>query len=246
MGFENKLCLITGASAGIGLATAQQLAKLGARVIAVARRIEKLADLKSKFSNIEVVQQDVRAPLDALRNALKERKVDILINNAGLALGRDPIGKIREDDLTTMIDTNIRALVSVTQVVLPKMIEARDGDIVNLGSIAAFQTYGGGAIYGATKFAVRAMTDAFRQDLIGKGVRVIGIHPGMVETEFSIVRYGGDQEAAKKVYAGMHPLTAEDIAETIVWTLSRPRHINIQSLLIMPTDQVSVREIHRT
>jgi NADP-dependent 3-hydroxy acid dehydrogenase YdfG len=221
------------------------LAEAGARVIAVARRIGPLEELRKKFSNIEIVPQDVRAPLNNLEAALKNRKVDILINNAGLALGRDPIGQIKDDDYVTMIDTNIRALISVTQLVLPRMIEAADGDIVNLGSIAAYHTYGGGAVYAATKYAARAMTDAFRQDLIGKGIRVMGIHPGMVETEFSIVRLKGDRDGAKKIYAGMTPLSAEDIAESILWTLTRPRHVNIQSLVIMPTDQASIRDIDR-
>lgn len=242
----DKLCVVTGAGAGIGYATTMKLLEAGAKVVAVVRKPEKLQPLKEKFSKLEIVQQDICKPLKALESAIGSRTVDILVNNAGLALGRDPIGKIQESDYVAMIDTNIRALVAVTQLVLPKMIEAKSGDIVNLGSITAYHTYAGGAIYGATKFAVRAMTEAFRQDLIGKGIRVIGIHPGMVETEFSVTRLRGDREGAKKVYEGMTPLSAEDIADSIVWSLSRPKHVNIQSIIIMPTDQASIREIHRT
>lgn len=245
LSLKGKLVLITGASAGFGRATALKMAELGADVLAVARRKDKLTELTQKFSNITAVEQDITKPLSTLERVIQNRSVDILINNAGLALGRDPIHKVKIEDFEAMMDLNVKALVRVTQLVLPKMIEKKSGDIVNLGSIAGYFAYGGGSIYNATKFAVRAMTEAWRQDLSGTGIRVIGIHPGMAETEFSLVRFRGDHDLARKPYEGFQPLTPEDVADSIVWSLLRPKHVNIQSMVIMPTDQASIGMIHR-
>jgi 3-hydroxy acid dehydrogenase/malonic semialdehyde reductase len=245
LSLKGKLVLITGGSSGIGRSTAIKMAELGADVLAVARRMDRLKELTKVSTSIKPIKQDLLQPLDVLRAELQGRTIDILVNNAGLALGREGIQSAKEEDWNTMIDTNIKALISVTQLVLPKMIEKGAGDIVNLGSIAGYFAYAGGSVYNATKFAVRAMTEAWRQDLSGKGIRVIGIHPGMVETEFSLVRLEGDAEKAKKVYAGMDPLTADDIADSIIWSVTRPRHVNIQSMVIMPTDQASINMVHR-
>ena len=245
LSLKGKLVLITGASAGFGRATTLKMAELGADVLAVARRKDKLVELTQKFSNITAVEQDITKPLKSLEKAIQNRPVDILINNAGLALGRDPIQDLKIEDFEAMMDLNVKALIRVTQLVLPQMIERKSGDIVNLGSIAGYFAYAGGSVYNATKFAVRAMTEAWRQDLNGKGIRVIGIHPGMAETEFSLVRFRGDKDLAKKPYEGFQPLSAEDVADAIVWTVLRPKHVNIQSLVIMPTDQASVGMIHR-
>ena len=242
---KDKLCLVTGASAGIGVACARLLAQAGARVVAVARRKERLQKLASEFPNIEICALDITRDLSPLRKILSDRPVDVLVNNAGLAFGRETIDQTSRDDWEVMIDTNIKALVSTTQLVLPQMIQAGSGDIVNLGSIAGFRVYPGGSVYCATKFAVAGLTEAWRYDLMGKGIRVIGIHPGMVNSEFSEVRFKGDKEKAKKVYEGFDPLTPEDVAESILWVLSRPRHVNIQSLVIMPTAQAGVGAVHR-
>ena len=245
---KHKTAIVTGASAGIGRETTILLAEAGVRVLAVARRKEKLAELQKIYGDrIEPVCQDLKdLQLSTLKEKIENLEIDILVNNAGLAVGRNSIEKTSFEAWNTMIDTNIKALIAVTELVLPKMIAAKTGDIVNLGSIAGMIPYASGSIYSATKAAVIMLTDAWRLDLLGKGIRVMGVHPGMVETEFSEVRLGGDREAAKKVYAGMTPLQARDIAEGIIWSLSRPRHVNIQSLWIMPTDQGGIGAIHRS
>ena len=243
--FKNKTAIVTGASSGIGLETARLLAQKGASVLAVARRQERLKELSAESKNITPVVLDVTGDLSVLDSFLKERKIDILVNNAGGALGKEPITEAPKQKWDTMIDTNVKALIAMTQNVLPSLLKNGGGDIVNLGSIAAYEYYGGGAQYAATKAAVRALTEAWRHDLIGKNIRVMGIHPGMVDTEFSLVRFGGDQKMADKVYQGMTPLTGKDIAEAIVWMLSCPRHVNVQSVVIMPTEQANVWNVHR-
>lgn len=240
-----KTAVVTGASSGIGRATALQLAEQGMNVFAVARRTDRLDELHKQNSRIIPVVQDVTLPLTTLETAIAGRKIDILVNNAGLAWGKDPIHEMPRHKWETMLDVNVKALIAVTQLVLPRMLEAGVGDIVNIGSVAGYESYAGGAGYCASKFAVRAITESMRHDLLGKNIRVIGIHPGMVETEFSIVRFDGDTERAKKHYEGMRPLTANDIAETIAWTLARPRHVNIDSLVILSTDQVGATHVWR-
>lgn len=243
--FQNQTAIVTGASSGFGLETTLLLAEQGATVYAVARRQGRLTDLAEKNPNVIPVVQDLTQPLDTLTATIAGKRIDILVNNAGLAWGRDSIESAPRYKWETMIDTNVKALIAVTQLVLPSMIASGSGDIVNIGSIAAFEGYAGGFGYCATKFAVRGITDSMRHDLFSKNIRVMGIHPGLAETEFSEVRFDGDKEKAKAVYAGMAPLTAKDIAETIVWSLSRPRHVNIASLLVLPTDQASAGNTFR-
>lgn len=245
MSIHGQTAIVTGATSGIGKETAVLLAQSGVKVFAVGRRHERLLKLQSVHPSIVPVCCDIARELKPLEDAIRGSSIDILINNAGLALGREPIQSAKRADWEIMIDTNIKSLIAVSQLIIPHMLERKNGDIVNLGSIAGFSVYPAGSIYNATKYAVRALTEAWRMDLIGQGIRVMGIHPGMVETEFSIVRYGGDTQKARDVYKGMTPLSARDIAETIVWALSRPRHITIQSLVIMPTDQAGVQMVHR-
>lgn len=243
--FSGKTAIVTGASSGIGRATALMLTKQGVHVFAVARREARLLELARENANVTAVVQDVCQPLTGLESAISDQKIDILVNAAGLAWGREPIHEIPRQKWETMLDVNVKGLLAVTQLILPKMIEVGSGDVVNIGSVAGYESYTGGAGYCASKFAVRAITESMRHDLLGKGIRVVGIHPGMVETEFSLVRFDGDVDKAKKVYEGMRPLTAEDIAETVLWTLSRPRHVNIDSLVILSSDQVGAAKVHR-
>ncbi|TMQ55467.1 MAG: SDR family NAD(P)-dependent oxidoreductase [Candidatus Eisenbacteria bacterium] len=172
-------------------------------------------------------------------------KLDILVNNAGLALALEPIQAGNPADWDQMIDTNVKGLLYVTRTVLPGMVERGRGHVVNVGSVAGHQTYAGGAVYSATKYAVRAISDALRYDVLGTGVRVSNVEPGLAETEFSEVRFKGDRSRAKSVYEGLTPLRAEDVADAVVWCLTRPPHVNIQSVLILPTDQASAHAVHR-
>lgn len=240
--FKDQRVLVTGASAGIGMAVAKGLAEEGAQVFAVARREEKLKELFADFPNVTPVALDIRGDLSKLDPICAEG-IDILVNNAGLARGRESIETTSLESIDELLETNVRALILVTQKVLPKMLERKRGDVVNLGSIAGYETYPHGSIYNATKFAVRALTEAWRKDFLGKGIRVHGIHPGMVESEFSLVRFYGDEQKAKAVYKGMQPLTPEDVAESIIWSLSLPRHVSVHSLVLMPTDQAGVANV---
>jgi len=243
---QDKTALVTGASSGIGRALARNLAGKGANVIALARREKPLIELQKEFpQKITPITFDLSHDLEALQKKFNLSSIDILVNNAGLALGKDLIQQTPPEDWKTMFQTNVLSLIDLTQRVLPGMLERNSGDVVNLGSIAAYQTYKGGSIYNATKYAVRALTEAWRRDLCGTNVRVIGIHPGMVETEFSEVRFKGDKARAKQVYEGFQALTAEDVADSIVWALSCPRHVSVQSLVLMPTAQAAVGEVVR-
>ncbi len=249
----SRWALVTGASAGIGLATATKLAVLNYNLIITGRRAERLELLKAKLEKTHSIQVqlgvfDISDSQEVLsffqKNPELTAKLDVLINNAGLARGIDPLQEGRLEDWDEMIDTNIKGLLSVTRQVLPAMIKKNSGHIVNLGSVAGRWTYPNGAVYSATKFAVRALSEGLRMDLLGKNIRVTNIEPGMVETEFSQVRLR-DEQKAKAVYQGMKPLSAEDIAETIIWALERPAHVNIQELVIYPTAQASVQMVHR-
>jgi 3-hydroxy acid dehydrogenase / malonic semialdehyde reductase len=246
-----SLVFISGATSGIGLETAKLFAQKGHAIIINGRREDRLAALKKELSSLVEVHTacfDVadRAAVDAWFAANSELagKIEILVNNAGLARGVDPIQKAKMDDWEEMIDTNIKGLLYISHKVAPSMVEKKKGHIINLGSVAGRWTYPGGTVYSATKFAVRALTEGFRLDMVGTGVRVTNIEPGMVETEFSEVRFR-DKNKAEQVYKGMTPLSAKDVAETIVWTADRPAHVNIQELIIYPTDQVAIREVHR-
>ena len=244
----SQIVLITGATAGIGEACAKLFAEKNYNLILTGRRNDRLIrlaeELKKTFGiEITTLEFDVRdkdqvqKSLDGL--SAEWRNIDVLINNAGLSQGLDPIYQGNTNDWDTMIDTNVKGLLYITKMVSAWMVERRKGHIVNLGSIAAKETYANGNVYCATKHAVDSLNQAMRIDLLPFGIRVTGIHPGAVETEFSEVRFKGDSERAKKVYQGYEPLVARDIAETIWFAVSRPAHVNINDLVIMPTAQAS-------
>lgn len=248
-----KRALITGATAGIGHAIALDLSRKGYELIVTGRRRDRLAKLKAdceKEGALSVWTScfDVSSLKDCLRefeeNKKEWSKVTVLVNCAGLAKGVDRLQEGQFEDWDTMIDTNVKGLLYMTRLILPGMIEEGVGHVVNLGSVAGRWTYPKGAVYAATKFAVRALSEGLRMDLQGLPIRVTNIEPGMVETEFSVVRFG-DADRAKAVYAGMTPLTAQDISETVVWCIERPIHVNIQELVIFPVDQASIQNVHR-
>ncbi len=243
-----NIALITGASSGIGEACAHTFAQQGYHLILVGRReqlLEKVANhLIAKYAiEVKTLQVDVRdkEELAYKLGTLPQqwKKVDVLINNAGLSQGLEPIDKGSTDDWDTMIDTNVKGLLYVTKIVSNWMIENKKGHIINIGSIAGKEVYANGNVYCATKHAVDALNKAMRIDLLPHGIKVTAIHPGAVETEFSIVRFKGDEARAKKVYDGFEPLIADDIAEAIWFAVSRPAHVNINDMLIMPTAQAN-------
>jgi 3-hydroxy acid dehydrogenase/malonic semialdehyde reductase len=249
-----KIALITGATSGIGEATAELFAREGYNLILTGRRndrLEKLGARLNKKHNIEiaVTEFDVRDRAGVTENLeglpAKWKKVNVLINNAGLSQGLEPIDKGDLDDWDTMIDTNVKGLLYVSKVVVNWMIGNGHGHIINLGSIAGKDVYPNGNVYCASKHAVDALSEGMRMDLLPHGIKVTAIHPGAVETEFSTVRFKGDEKRAKKVYEGFEPLVAKDIAETIWFIVSRPAHVNINDIIIMPTAQANGTLIYR-
>jgi serine 3-dehydrogenase len=235
-----KTILITGATAGIGEASARRFAAGGWRVIGTGRRADRLKSLAEElgesFLPLEIDMRN-RQSLETLASLSGDwGEIDLLLNNAGLAPPTDPMPDTDWDLLETVIETNITGLVALTRALLPKLIE-RKGAIINLSSVAATYPYKGGAVYGGTKAFVRQFSLDPRCDLAGSGVRVTSIEPGMLETEFTIVRTGGDKAASDALYANMDPMTAEDLAETIWWVANQPRHVNINTLELMPTSQ---------
>ncbi|QZK91687.1 SDR family NAD(P)-dependent oxidoreductase [Flavobacterium sp. CHNK8] len=247
-----KTALITGATSGIGKATAQLLAKNNYKIILCGRREDRLDDLKqelSKLTEVHTLNFDVRdkkAVFDSI-NSIPENfaTIDILINNAGNAHGLDPIQNGNLDDWDAMIDINVKGLLYVSKAVIPGMIERKSGHIINIGSIAGKEVYPNGNVYCASKHAVDALNQAMRMDLNPYGIRVGGIHPGAVETEFSEVRFKGDTEKAANVYKGFEPLHAEDIADIIHFVVSRPYHVNIADLMVLPTAQAAATILKR-
>ncbi len=238
-----RTVFVTGASTGFGAAIARRFAGEGARVVASARRADKLADLASELgSGVHALELDVRDRA-AVERAVSElpaefAEIDILVNNAGLALGLGPAQLADLDDWDQMIDTNCKGLAYCTHAVLPGMVRRGSGHIINMGSIAATYPYPGGNVYGGTKAFVRQFTLNLRSDLHGTGVRASCIEPGMVGgTEFSVVRFGGDQQKADAVYQGMEALTADDIAEAVYWAASLPPHVNVNTIELMPVAQ---------
>lgn len=233
--------LITGATSGFGQATARRFIREGWKVIGTGRRAERLealaAELGSAFYGVAFDITDEDAAEKALA-ALPEgfRDIDVLVNNAGLALGTAPAPQVPLKDWQTMVNTNITGLLNITHHLLPTLID-RKGIVVNLSSVAAHYPYTGGNVYGGTKAFLRQFSLGLRSDLHGKGVRVTSIEPGMCETEFTLVRTGGNQEASDNLYKGVNPITADDIANTIYWVASQPKHININSLELMPVNQ---------
>lgn len=251
---SHKTICITGATAGIGRAAAEMLAKEGHRLIITGRRAEILesfaADLREEYK-IECIPLSfdirVRAEVEKQISDLPPdwQKIDVLINNAGLAAGLDTVHEANVDDWDQMIDTNIKGLLYITRAVSPGMTERGEGHIINIGSVAGKEVYSKGAVYCASKHAVDALTRGMRQDLLPYGIKVSAIHPGAVETEFSLVRFKGDEERANSVYNGFDPLHAKDIAEAIAFVINRPAHVNIDDLLIMPSAQASATQIRR-
>jgi serine 3-dehydrogenase len=236
-----KTAIVTGATSGIGEATVRVLAGAGWQVIATGRRADRLAALAEEYGDlVHPAVFDVRddTALEAALVGLPERfrGIDLLVNNAGLALGTVPAQRADLDQWRTMIDTNVTALVSITHRLLPGLID-RKGGIVNIASVAGTYPYAGGNVYGGTKAFVQQFTLNLRVDLHGTGVRVSAIDPGMVETEFTLVRTGGDQSASQTLYAGADPMTAEDIAATVLWIATLPPHLNINRLELMPVSQ---------
>lgn len=246
-----KTVLITGASSGIGAACARQLAETGARLILAARRHDKLAALAQTLDSATtwLLPLDVCQP-EAVATAIAGlppdwQTIDVLINNAGLSRGLDKQYEASLQDWEEMIDTNIKGLLYVTRAVVPGMVQRGEGHVVNVGSIAGRQTYPGGSVYCATKAAVKALSEGLKLDVLGTPIRVTNIEPGLVETEFSDVRFRGDRDRAKSVYHGMTPLTPGDVAEAIVFALTRPAHVTISEIFLMPTDQSSSTLVHR-
>jgi len=253
MKLSGRTVLITGASAGIGAACARAFAAEGARLLLCARRAERLQELADKLRgaghDVLAVELDVRdgAAVAATLGGLPAEwsAIDVLVNNAGLGRGLDKLWEGSPVDWDEMVDTNVKGLLYVTRAVVPGMAERGHGHVINLGSVAGHEVYPGGAVYCATKHAVGAITRGLRMDVLGTGIRVSTVDPGMVETEFSVVRFHGDQDRANNVYRNMSPLTADDIAETVVWVASRPAHVNIDEVIIKPTDQASATMVHR-
>ncbi len=245
---NGQTIFITGASSGIGEACAYAFAAQGARLLLAARRQDKLDTLGPKLTKAGAKDVHLLA-LDVRQRAAVEKTlaslpsawnvIDVLVNNAGLSRGLAKLWECSVEDWEEMIDTNIKGLLYVTRAVVPGMVKRGHGHVVNLGSTAGEITYPGGAVYCATKKAVTAINEGLREDLLGTGVRSISIDPGMVETEFSKVRFHGDHERAAKVYQGVTPLTAEDVADAIVWAVSRPPHVNIERMIMTSIDQAN-------
>ncbi len=249
-----KVAMITGASSGIGKATALELARLGYSVAIGARRTEALLEVKAEIEALggEVFLQALDVTDVASATAFVEQtmhhygQIDVLVNNAGLAKGMSKVAEQQaEDDWQQMIETNVMGLLRMTRLVLPLMVKRNSGHIVNLGSTAGHEAYAGAAVYSATKFGVRAISAALRQELLGHAVRVTLIDPGMVETEFSLVRFSGDEERAANVYARTTPLTAQDIADVIGFAVTRKAHVNLDDIILRPVDQASWGLVHR-
>jgi len=236
--------VVTGASSGIGAATARALAEDGYRVVLGARRLQRLRELATEIGG-EAIELDVADPGSVATFVAQVPACDVLVNNAGGALGLEPLGEAEEGLWQTMYETNVLGTMRMTRALLPQLVESGDGHVVGVTSIAAFETYRGGAGYSAAKHAQRAALQTLRLELLGKPVSVTDVAPGMVETEFSLVRFEGDEEAAAKVYAGMEPLRAEDVAECIRWAIAQPSHVNIDEILVRPRDQARATEVHR-
>jgi serine 3-dehydrogenase len=254
---QNQIVFITGASSGIGAACAKIFAGAGAKLILAARRQERLQELADALvetlhatsGQIHLLQLDVR-DRSAVESAISHlppswSDIDILINNAGLSRGLDKLHQGSFQDWEEMIDTNIKGLLYLTRYVVPGMVNRDRGHVVNIGSIAGHQTYPGGNVYCGTKAAVKSISEGLKQDLLGTSIRVTSVDPGMVETEFSEVRFHGDTERADKVYQGLTPLTADDVADVVFFCVTRAAHVNINEVILMPVDQASTTLVNR-
>jgi len=251
---KNKTVFITGASSGIGKACAELFAKEKANLILAARRVDRIKSLAKKLEKENKIKtkcikldvrdyEQVQKSISSLRNNWK--KIDILINNAGLSRGLDKIYEGKKEDWDEMIDTNIKGLAYVTRHVVPLMVKRKSGHIINIGSTAGHEVYPNGNIYAATKFAVKALSQSTRLDVLDKGIKVTSIDPGMVETEFSLVRFRGNKEQVKNVYKGLKPLTPKDVAEAALFCSTRPKHVNINEVILTPLAQASSTQVYR-
>lgn len=247
---KDKIALVTGSSSGIGEATARLLAESGCKLILAARRIDRLRKLAAEFKTpTHLIELDVRSQPN-VESAICQlpdqwKPIDLLINNAGLSRGLDKLHEGQIQDWEEMIDTNVKGLLYVSRAVVPGMVARGTGHIINVGSIAGHEVYPSGNVYCATKHAVDAITKGLRLDLNGTPIRVSTVDPGLVETEFSIVRYRGDSARAGVAYKGMEPLTPADVAEAIVWVAGRPAHVQVAEIVILPTAQASVTMVSR-
>ena len=241
---SQRVAIVTGASAGIGEAVARRLAEAGYRVVAAARRIDRLERLAAEIGG-EARQLDVTDPDSVTTLAAGIQSLDLLVNNAGGALGLDPVEESDDQRWRTMWETNVLGLMRMTRALLPALRANGGGHVINVGSIAGFEVYQGGAGYTSVKHAARAVTQTLRLELLGEPIRITEVNPGLVETEFALVRFGGDREKAASVYTGMTPLVGDDVAECIVWAASRPPHVNIDEIVVRPRDQATAGHIHR-
>jgi len=241
---NQKTAVITGASSGIGAATAMALAENGFHVVLGARRVDRMQEIAASTGG-RYEPLDVTDPASVEAFVDKLDRVDVLVNNAGGALGVDRVENASDERWRTMWELNFLGVARMTRELLPKLLASGDGQIINLGSIAGFETYPGGAGYTGAKHAVRALTRTLRLELLGQPIRVTEICPGLVETEFSLVRFDQDAEQAESVYQGMTPLTGDDIAECIAWVATRPPHVNIDEMVIRPRDQATATLVHR-
>lgn len=250
---KGKLIFITGATSGIGEACARKFAEMGSNLILNGRNTEKLEALKEELTarGLEVLtlpfdvrnREEMRRAVDSLEG--KWQQIDVLVNNAGLVLGMDKEHEGSLDEWDIVIDTNIKALLAMTRMIVPGMVERQRGHIINIGSIAGDAAYAGGSVYCATKAAVKALSDGLRIDLVDTPLRVTNVKPGMVETNFSVVRFRGDKDKADAVYNGIRPLTGEDIADVVYYAASAPEHVQIAEVLVMPTYQATGTVCHR-
>ena len=239
---RDQRALVTGATSGIGLATAHALAAAGAKVTLAGRRAERLNTAAAQLEGSSVLELDVRDGA-AVRAALEPLEFDVVVANAGLAKGTELVQDAAADDWDAMLDTNVKGLLHTVRGCLPKMLERGSGDVILIGSVAGRSVYPGGSVYCASKHAVRAIYEGLRQDAGGRGVRFTTVDPGLVQTEFSEVRFDGDTEKAAGVYQGYRPLAPDDIARTIRFALEQPRHVNLGEIVIWPTDQISTTRV---
>lgn len=246
MSDPQKTALVTGASAGIGAATARALHRAGFRLVLGARRVERLEQLAAELgSGVKLHSLDVTEPASVRKLASQVERIDLLVNNAGAAFGLDAIETAVEERWRAMYELNVMGVLRVTRALLPALRASGDAQIVNVGSIAGFEVYPGGAGYTASKHAARALTRTLRLELLGEPIRVSEVAPGLADTEFSKVRFSGDTDRAARVYRGMTPLAAEDVAECIAFVATRPSHVNIDELVVKPRDQAHSTLVHR-
>ena len=241
---RTKTAVVTGASAGIGAATARALSREGFDLILGARRVERLEEVAGELG-ARFHALDVTDPASVRKFVARIDRLDLLVNNAGAAYGLDPIERAVEERWREMFELNVMGVLRMTRALLPALRASGDAQVINVGSIAGFEVYPGGAGYTASKHAVRALTRTLRLELLGEPIRITEVAPGLTDTEFSTVRFAGDRERAREVYRGMTPLTGEDVAECIAWVATRPSHVNVDELVVRPRDQATSTDVHR-